>query len=280
MLDSGGFVLSKNPNAKWTVKVVGDLIEKVDADIFVTLDLPPSLNDSASDRKKKINCSMRNFRILRERFPNKTMMPVVHGRTRRELELSLRLLEEDASTLDWVGLGGVVPLLQRRHTRDLAEAPECFIATALTLIRETLPHSRIHVFGAGGTRTFPAVFAFGADSGDSIGWRQAAGYGSVFLPLKSQRVVTWNENKKPPRRLLDDSDLAQIEKCLCPICRDKSVSQRLDALRGHFYERSIHNAWTLLHQAQYWPRSRSALIRAISNGALGPNWAKAASSRG
>ena len=279
MLDSGGFVLSKNPNSGWTVKAVGDLIAKADADIFVALDLPPGLDDSVSERKKKIVRSMRNFHTLRERFPSKTVMPVVHGRTMTELELSLQLLDYDASTPDWIGLGGVVPLLQNRRTRDLAEAPECFIARAVTLIRTSFPQSRIHVFGAGGTRTLPAVFALGADSGDSIGWRQAAGYGSIFLPLKSQRVVKWNRGKNPPRKLLDESDLAQIEKCRCPVCRGKSVGHRLDAFRGHFYDRSIHNAWTLLHQMQSWPPTRVALRRAISNGILGTNWAKAVESR-
>ena len=259
----------------WTVKAVGDLIEKADADIFVTLDLPPGPDDSVSDRKKKIIRSMRNFQTLRERFPNRTVMPVVHGRTMRELELSLQLIDYDASTPSWIGLGGVVPLLQNRRTRGLGESPECFIARAVTLVRASFPQSRIHVFGAGGTRTLPAVFALGAHLGDSIGWRQAAGYGSIFLPMKSQRVVRWNPDKNPPRKLLDESDLTQIENCRCPVCRGKSVGQRLDAFRRHFYDRSIHNAWTLLHQVQSWPRSRAALLRAISNGALGANWAKA-----
>jgi queuine/archaeosine tRNA-ribosyltransferase len=221
---------------------------------------------------------MQNFRALFERFPSKTIMPVIHGRCISEVELSVSLLTQISANSKWVGLGGVVPLLQHRRARGLDMAPELFIARAIAIVRSVFPASKIHVFGAGGTRTLPAVFALGADSGDSIGWRQAAGYGSIFLPLKSQRVVKWNEDKKPPRRLLDDDDFVLIEKCRCPTCRGKSLSQRLDAFRRHFYERSIHNAWTLLHQSQYWPRSRSALLRHISSGGLGPEWAKAVSS--
>ena len=62
--------------------------------------------------------------------------------------------------------------------------PELFIAQALSLVRSAFPTAKIYVFGAGGTVTFPAVFAFGADLGDSIGWRQAAGYGLDFFASK------------------------------------------------------------------------------------------------
>jgi queuine/archaeosine tRNA-ribosyltransferase len=231
MLDSGGFALSRNHAPEWTVRRVGNFIEKVDADIFVTLDHPPRLRDTASDRRSKIGRSMRNYRSLSDRFPDKVIMPVVHGRTLSEIELSLQLLERCAVIPRWVGLGGIVPLLQNRRVSGLRTTPEVFIADALTLVRETYPSSKIHVFGAGGTRTFPAVVAFGADSGDSIGWRQAAGYGSIFLPMKSQRTLRWNGEKRPPRRLLDQSDVSQIERCRCPICLGLPVERRIASAR-------------------------------------------------
>jgi queuine/archaeosine tRNA-ribosyltransferase len=279
MLDSGGFALSTKPTSTWTVDFVGDFIEKIDADIFVTLDFPPGLRDPASERRKKICLSLRNYEILRRRCLNKTIMPVVHGRNISEIELSVRLLRRYAPTLKWVGLGGMVPLFQHRNACGLTTSPEVFIAEALGLLREAFPTSKIHVFGAGGTRTFPAVYALGADSGDSIGWRQAAGYGSVFLPMKSQRAVKWNNEKRPPRKLLDASDMFQLENCRCPFCCSETIEKRLEGLRRHFYSRSIHNAWTILNQWRYWPRSRGDLINAISEGILGPNWAKAASLR-
>jgi len=275
MLDSGGFALSNKPNSRWTVSTVGDFVERIDADIFVTLDLPPRLRDSATQRRKKILSSVTNFEILLERFPKKTIMPVVHGRNISEVELSVGLLAQSAPTLKWVGLGGMVPLLQHRNACGLTTSPEIFIARALALLRTAFPRSKIHVFGAGGTRTFPTVFALGADSGDSIGWRQAAGYGSIFLPMKSQRTVKWNGEKRPPRKLLDASDLLQIENCRCPACRGHTIEKRIDAFRRHFYSRSIHNAWTIMNQWQFWPRSRRELLCAISDGALGTNWAKA-----
>jgi queuine/archaeosine tRNA-ribosyltransferase len=202
-------------------------------------------------------------------------MPVVHGRNLSEIELSLDLLDRCASTPRWVGLGGVVPLLQNRRVSGLKAAPEIFIAQALTLIRAAYPASKIHVFGAGGTRTLPAVVALGADSADSIGWRQAAGYGSIFLPMKSQRTVRWNGEKRPPRKLLDKSDISQIESCRCPICIDQPIDKRIEAFRQYFHSRSIHNAWTILNQWESWPSSRLKLMALISNGLLGERWARA-----
>ena len=78
---------------------------------------------------------MANFRDLVERFPSKQIMPVVHGRSRSEIELSLRLLARTTKTLRWIGLGGIVPLLQRRNLKaSMSKSPEVFIAVALSMI--------------------------------------------------------------------------------------------------------------------------------------------------
>ncbi|SCB11877.1 Alpha/beta hydrolase family protein [Bradyrhizobium yuanmingense] len=208
------------------------------------------------------------------------VMPVVHGRTFSEIELSLRLLDGRHAKLRWIGLGGIVPLLQHRNvSREISSmGAETFISKALAIIRNCNPNAKIHAFGAGGTRTFPALYAFGADSADSIGWRQAAGFGSIFLPMKSQRTIKWNETKKAPRKLLDNDDISQLRQCGCPICRaTNSVDAQLWDLRSDFYNRSIHNAWTITHQYDYWPPTRAAMRRLVANGGLGAQWAKACS---
>lgn len=278
MVDSGGFALLMNPKARWTLRDVSTAIEKIDADIFVNLDFPPAKGDRAEDRRRKIIRSTKNFDSLFERFPSKIIMPVVHGRTVSEIEFSVRLLARQQTDLPWVGLGGIVPLLQHRNvSREISSmGPEAFIAKALEVIRSFNPRTHIHAFGAGGTRTFPALFALGADSADSIGWRQAAGFGSIFLPLKSQRTIRWNESKKVPRKQLDDSDIAQLERCECPICRSTgSIEAQLSLLRNDFHNRSIHNAWTITHQYESWPTTRRDMKRFVANGGLGPAWAKA-----
>ncbi|MGE5540238.1 MAG: hypothetical protein ACM30I_16600 [Gemmatimonas sp.] len=280
MVDSGGFVLSKRRAVRWTKDVVAAAFAQTDADIYVSLDLPPLPNDTGRRRRSKIRTSLRNYEFLLGKLPNKTLMPVVHGRTDDEVELSIQLIRSVTPQPQWVGVGGMVPLLQKKYlTPEISErTPECFIAHVLTRVRRSFPMANIHVFGAGGTRTFPAVYAFGADSADSIGWRQAAGFGSIFLPMKSQRLVAWPRQSKPPRKLLDAADLAEIQLCGCPVCAERpALAAKLRAFRRSFLARSVHNAWTVTNQASFWPRGRLAMLAAMSNGALGLDWQKAAS---
>lgn len=281
MIDSGGFALLMNARANWTIGTVGDLIAKIDGQIFVNLDLPPHSEDNVASRRKKIRRSNTNFDILTARFPEKTIMPVIHGRTIGELAYSVETLFKNTPNPKWIGLGGIVPLLKNRSfpgeiSRMGAEA---FIAIALRKIRKTFPQSRIHAFGAGGTRTFPAVFAFGADSADSIGWRQAAGYGSIFLPLQSQRAVRWNKEAGPPRKVLSGVDLQLLRCCDCPICRSvTTIEEQVQGFWESFEKRSIHNAWTTATQYKSWPSTRGEMMGFISNGNLGPRWARATES--
>lgn len=92
MIDSGGFALMARPDPTWTVRKVADLIGRIDADIFVTLDYPPRFTDTRLERRRKIVGSMDNFKRLSDIFPKKVIMPVVHGRTIDEIELSLELI--------------------------------------------------------------------------------------------------------------------------------------------------------------------------------------------
>lgn len=281
MINSGGFALMNCPNTNWTVRNVGDLIEKIEADVFVSLDLPPHVQDDNTIRRRKIRASSKNFGLLTERFPGKTIMPVIYGRTVEEIELSISGIVQQNKNPTWVGLGGIVPLLQNRlPSKEISAAgAEVFIGRALAMIRRAFPTVKIHAFGAGGTRTFPAVFALGADSGNSIGWRQAAGFGSIFLPLKTQRAVIWNDSKGPPRKVLDESDIAQIDVCRCPACGSmNSTAKRVSLLKKSFYYRALHNAWTITNQYRYWPGTRSELRSMLNSGVLGLNWARAAKS--
>lgn len=279
MVDSGGFALMKAPKAKWTTRDVAQLISGIDADLFVSLDYPPSPCDAATDRIRKIERSARSYNTLIGRLPGKTIMPVVHGRTLREVERSIQLILRYGTDIRWVGLGGIVPLLQHRVVSKEVSTlgAEVFIALALSKMRAAFPSAKLHAFGAGGTRTFPAIYALGADSADSIGWRQAAGFGSIFLPLKSQRAIIWNLKKPPPRKLLGDAELALLASCECPVCcSHESIEARLQTMRSGFEFLSIHNAWTVANQFRYWPRrGRSQMAARIGDGLSGPSWAKA-----
>ena len=59
------------------------------------------------------------FDALSSGFPKSIIMPVVHGRNISEIDFSLRLITKYDRPLQWIGLGGVVPLLQRRRVTGL-----------------------------------------------------------------------------------------------------------------------------------------------------------------
>ena len=248
-----------NPSVSWSLRHVSDAIHEIRADIFVSLDIPPYRTDTIRDRMRKIRKSVRNYELLSERFPEKIIMPVVHGRTRNEVEFCLELIASISSRPVWVGVGGVVPLLQRRRLlADWGGNPEFFIAMCLRATRQQFQCSKIHVFGAGGTRTFPAMVALGADSANSIGWRHAAGFGSVFLPLKSQRIVAPVGSERAVRKVLDSTDAVDLMRCECPICSSSATLRgRIGLFKKSFHNRSIHNAWVLAHQFLHWPRCES-----------------------
>jgi queuine/archaeosine tRNA-ribosyltransferase len=86
MIDSGGFALIKAPSSRWSAQTVGNLIHRIEADVFVSLDLPPTPQDDQQRRLRKILSSTRNFEYLAGRFPAKAIMPVVHGRTYSEAD--------------------------------------------------------------------------------------------------------------------------------------------------------------------------------------------------
>jgi hypothetical protein len=130
------------------------------------------------------------------------------------------------------------------------------------------------------TRTFPAMVALGADSADSIGWRHAAGFGSVFLPLKSQRIVAPAGSERAVRKVLDGTDAADLMRCGCPICiRSATFRGRIGFFKKSFHNRSIHNAWVIANQFLHWPRSRPELSLLVAEGGLGPRWALAMKER-
>jgi queuine/archaeosine tRNA-ribosyltransferase len=276
MIDSGGFALSTNPNARWTLRHVSEAIDEIPADIFVALDRPPNPQDGAGDRMRKIQSSVRNYERLIARFPHKVIMPVIHGRTHREIEKSISLIAEVSPEPAWVGIGGMVPLLQKRRVLSgWRSSTESFIALVVSMTRDHFRQSRVHVFGAGGTRTFPAMVALGADSADSIGWRQAAGFGSVFLPLKSQRTFK-SGTDTAPRKVLGADDALDIKNCHCPICRTRITSiGRVQLLMKSFHNRSIHNAWVVANQFKYWPKTQADLFSMAACGKLGSEWAEA-----
>lgn len=247
MVDSGGFVLMTKRRAAWNVTRVAELYKRLDADLLVSLDLPPRRTDSRGVRGSLYARTLANLSELVERYGRK-IVPVVHGVNLQEIESNCGQIGRVMPNPVLVGVGGIVPALQGcgRVNIDSRTSPQRGIAEIMQCVRAHFPKSGVHVFGVGSLHTVLAMVALGAQSVDSIGWRQAAGFGSVFIPGRQRRLLTSRERIRPCRPFVDDLDKEILRDCVCPACRGASpVGENIARLAAHFKPRAAHNIWVL-----------------------------------
>jgi tRNA-guanine family transglycosylase len=278
MLDSGGFMLMRVQAKEWSAARIAEVYRQVDADVMVSLDHPILSSDSAARRRRKLRLTIDNLRRLSDQFGPDKLMPVVHGHTIAQIEDNCAAIHAISPRPHWIGVGGLVPFLKTLGRKGLAASErrrnEHFSAVIWT-VRKAFPHSLVHMLGVGAPRSCLAAFAMGAHSVDSQGWRHAAGFGSIYLPGKAQRILQWDRPTKRPRPIIDEDDRAMLAACSCPACRNcDKLDDRILLLKSSFEPRSIHNAW-VLHQEVAALRSawRSNRIPAFLLSRLPPSWA-------
>jgi tRNA-guanine family transglycosylase len=258
MVDSGGFVLMTKNDRRWTVRAVSELYRRIDADFLVSLDVPPNGADRRDVRRRKYDRTILNLRLLLEQFGDK-IVPVVHGSGIREIEENCRRIAALCPSPALIGIGGLVPTLQRCGARKPAgtHSPHRIVADAIQCVASAFPRSRIHLFGVGSLHTVLAVIAIGAHSVDSIGWRQAAGFGSVFIPGRHRRLLTHREREKPCRPYASRDDIDLLAACGCPACRTgEARGENIARLANHFKPRAAHNIWVLYSEVAEYLRAR------------------------
>lgn len=173
-------------------------------------------------------------------------MPVAHGRGRAELETNCRQIAKLSSNPKLIALGGMVPILQQcGQTRNPSkDAPQAIVADAISSVRSYFPKAKVHLLGAGSLHTVLGVLAMGANSVDSIGWRQAAGFGSVYIPGRHRRLLTHHERETPCRPYANRKELEILRACRCPACAAAPRSN-IATLKNSFRPRALHNIWVL-----------------------------------
>ncbi len=93
------------------------------------------------------------------------------------------------------------------------------------------------------------MYSLGVDSLDSMGWRLKAAYGVIQLPGVGDRYPVEKNNGRPSLRA-DDRKLLDI--CGCPICRTKSMKEKIETLDSDFKSRAIHNAWVFMKENELY----------------------------
>jgi tRNA-guanine family transglycosylase len=252
MLDSGGFTMMMR-EGDLSLAQVARAFGAADADVLVSLDYPPLGTDPVEVRQAKYANTLANFTALHRDLARASLAPVVHGVTVAELEANCEAIRRVDSAPAWVCLGGLVPLLRQcGQVRHRAAEARQRLAETIRLVRDAFPASRLHALGVGSPRNIAAAFASGADSVDSIGWRRAAGFGTIFLPSGTERFVAHRDRKRAgSRRLLDDVDRALLGACDCPVCLGAGgLEARIEALAASYLPRAAHNAWIVLGETR------------------------------
>jgi queuine/archaeosine tRNA-ribosyltransferase len=135
---------------------------------------------------------------------------------------------------------------QYKRSDGSKAAGESFVGDAITTCRQQFPDSHFHVLGVGSTTTAIAALTLGADSIDSLAWRRAAGFGTIFLAGLAERIISQQSRARYSRPVISRRDEALLKACKCPICiANPQMDDRVSALAQCYVARSVHNMWTL-----------------------------------
>jgi tRNA-guanine family transglycosylase len=254
MIDSGGFSLMANEQAAITVTEIVSVYKDLSADLYAALDVPPTPLDSREVRRRKWRKTLSNLEQMLKQFRDGHLVPVVHGHSLGEISRACRDIRALIARPTVIALGGMVPFLRGlmgsqflyRQANGSLGASDTFVADALLACREEFPSSHLHVFGAGSTTTAFALLALGTHSVDSLSWRRAAGFGTIFLAGYPERIVSHERRILESRPRIGAKDYSVLNECKCPICIDlKDIKSKLNALGKSYVFRAVHNVWTL-----------------------------------
>lgn len=249
MLDSGGFTLMMQAKASLNAHDLAKIYQSCGADLVVTLDEPATSRDPIGEQRRKHRTTLESLNILADTVDHSRLVPVIHGPGIKDIQRNAEACAKIVTSPKLVALGGLVPTL--RYSANRTDEVMNKLVSAVSAAKAAFPESGVHVLGAGSPRTLTYAFSAGASSVDSVGWRRAAGFGTIFLAGRGERFVESRQRERPRSRLmLMRDDLETLARCGCPPCRDAGdVDARIAILGSHYMPRAAHNAWTLHAEA-------------------------------
>jgi len=267
LVDSGGYSLMTAAHAPFKIDDLIELYRYLKADAYAALDLPPSPGDSRKVRSGKWQATLSNLDRMLKALPDARLMPVIHGHSLDEIVSACRDIQRRTDCPPIVALGGMVPFLRGqmsgqhfsyKRANGFSGTGETFLADAISTCRTEFPSSHIHVFGAGSTTTAVALFSLGAHSVDSLAWRRAAGFGTIFLAGLAERTVSSKERLRESRPRLTAKDRELLKQCRCPVCvKHPKIEDKMDALGASYVARAVHNVWTLRAEETAFRRAKA-----------------------
>jgi tRNA-guanine family transglycosylase len=247
MLDSGGFTMMMKQESLPIEKIV-EIYQQTEAELCITLDLPPTDGDSPRVRSRKYKATFENLAHLIDRVGDHRIVPVVHGKNEREIQTNCAAIATLVSGPAMICLGGMVPLLRRSGHASERDRAETWLTKMISRVRDQFSETIVHVLGAGSPKNIATAIRCGADSTDSLAWRRAAGFGTIYLPGTGERFLAHRDRERASSRpLLSDLEQQLLGMCLCPACTEfPKLTDRVAELQGSYLARAAHNAFVIL----------------------------------
>ncbi|WP_332898907.1 tRNA-guanine transglycosylase [Haladaptatus sp. CMSO5] len=214
--DSGGFDFSSE-KIDTTPEETLNTQQKIEADIYGTVDVPLSKGMRASENQRRVKENIDRALTASENHSGDALLfGSVHGYDPRTIRNGIRHLEKHGE-FDGYAIGSMVPIRSdyKRVTKILLAAR-----------RSTDKH--IHVYGLGGLVYQPLLLYLGMDSFDSSAFIRSAGNRNYLIPG------------------FGGTELHSIEEleylpCSCPICGSNTLGE----IRSNRDFLTKHNLWAL-----------------------------------
>lgn len=251
LLDSGGFQLI-NKNLKINPDDTLELYKKAKLRKFdngICLDYCPRCDESIETRINKINLTNQNFKYMYEK--NKKVIHVIHGWTKKEIELSFQgVIDENlisyGSCFTMLAMNSAFDeLLDGNSVKDLLI--KRFIVFKDILKQKKFDELRIHILGASSGNSSHLMWYAGMDQCDSSNWRIKAAYGKISFLGITEVKISKRESLFGAKGWKSDYDKL-LKECECPICKGLSLIQKKDILSESFKARCVHNAFIYLQE--------------------------------
>ena len=263
MLDSGGFqMVKKTANIAPTDTMrIYQACQMRQGDYAVCLDHCARPNETPAERMRKIQLTNANYRVMSAE--DARVLHVIHGWTRKELEVSLSPLVQQGKM---AALGSYFAMMTLPANLTMMTMnvglDELLVDTSLKqliikrflvfleLLREhKLDEYKIHVLGASSGNSSHCLWYAGMDQMDSANWRIKAAYGKIGFPEKTEVKVSKNPSTFGATGWKDEYDI-YLRACECPACTGLSLAERREILGTSFNARAVHNVHVYLAERQ------------------------------
>lgn len=229
------------------------------ADRYVLPDYVPLSSDSLARVEEKIRETVYYSSLFFQEMPDELKpkaMPVVHGRTRAQIEYCLE--HYLALGVKWVGFGSFGT---SGKNNEANVATQSAVDNARWLIKTANQHGlKVHLFGLGAPALVGMLYGIGASSFDSASWFKTAGFGQIHMPFMRAYNITYQNRRSEIQQGITWEDFTKLKRITghsCIYCNEHEV------ISGHKMHRVIHNLLAVHETVQMLNNGEFARARAI-----------------